>query len=110
MADFLTAVMDFLNSTELPQQLRQVDVKGLFTNPWFLVPFVAQVGWWLYKQAFNSLVCTGLVMSVWWFTGSEYARGLVVDGHLQLGKVLPVAGVGLGVIIVLAYLFFIRSD
>ncbi|MFZ5761186.1 MAG: hypothetical protein ACOY4H_13280 [Thermodesulfobacteriota bacterium] len=110
MADFLTAVMDFLNSTELPQQLRQVDVKGLFTNPWFLVPFVAQVGWWLYKQAFNSLVCTGLAISVWWFTGSEYARGLVVDGHLQLGKVLPVAGVGLGVIIVLAYLFFIRSD
>ena len=110
MADILTQVTDFINNTQILEQVREVDVKGLFTNPWFLVPFFAQVGWWFYKQAVNSLVCTGLALGVWWFTGTPYATGLVVDGHLQLNKVLPVAGVGLGVLIVLIYLFFIRSD
>ncbi|MFH1217657.1 MAG: hypothetical protein V1706_14265 [Pseudomonadota bacterium] len=110
MADFLSPVMDFINSTELPNQIRNVDVKGLFTNPWFLVPFLGQIGWWCYKQAVNSLVCTGLAICVWWFSGSEYARGMVIDGNLQLAKILPVAGVGFGIIIVLVYLFFIRSD
>jgi hypothetical protein len=110
MTDVLSPVMDFISSTHLLEQIRQVDVKGLFTNPWFLVPFIAQIGWWLYKQALNSLVCTAMVIGIWWFSGSSYAQGLVVDGQLQLGKVLPVAGVGIVVIVVLVYLFFIRSD
>lgn len=110
MADFLTPVSSFIDSTHLLEQIREVDIKGLFTNPWFLVPFVAQVGWWCYKQAVNTLVCTGLVLFVWWFSGTEYAHGMVVNGNIQLNKVLPVAGVGIGVILVLAYIFFIRSD
>ncbi|MBI5559608.1 MAG: hypothetical protein HY885_18450 [Deltaproteobacteria bacterium] len=110
MADFLAPVLDFITNTHVLEQIREVDVKGLFTNPWFLVPFIAQIGWWFYKQAVNSLVCTGLVIGIWWFSGSPYAQGLVVNGELQLGKVLPVAGAGIIVIVVLAYLFFIRSD
>ena len=110
MADFLTPVMDFIDKTQILDQIRDVDAKGLFTNPWFLVPFIAQIGWWFYKQAVNSLVCTALAIGVWIFSGSYYAKGLVVNGQLQLTKVLPVAGVGIGVLMVLAYLFFIRSD
>lgn len=110
MADLLSPVMEFINSTHLLEQIRTVDVKGLFTNPWFLVPFIAQIGWWFYKQALNSLVCTALVIGIWWFSGSNYAQGLVINGELQLAKVLPVAGVGILVIVVLVYLFFIRSD
>ncbi len=110
MADILTPVMDFLNYTNLPEQIRHVEVKGLFTNPWFLVPFIAQLGWWFYKQALNSIVCTGLALGVWYFTGTSYAQGLVINGQLQLSKVLPVAGVGIVVLVVLVYLFFIRSD
>jgi len=110
MTDILTPVVDFINYTQLLEQIRQVDVKGLFTNPWFLVPFIAQIGWWFYKQALNSLVCTALVIGVWGFSGTSYAQQLVIDGELQLGKVLPVAGVGMVVIVLLVYLFFIRSD
>ena len=110
MADIFTPVVDFINYTQLPEQIRHVDIKGLFTNPWFLVPFIAQIGWWLYKQAVNSLVCTGMVIGVWWFSGTSYAQNMVVNGELQLAKILPVAGVGLVVIILLVYLFFIRSD
>ncbi|MEW6517920.1 MAG: hypothetical protein C4531_15945 [Desulfurivibrio sp.] len=110
MADILTPVVDFINYTKLLEQIRQVDVKGLFTNPWFLVPFIAQIGWWFYKQALNSLVCTGLALGVWGFSGTSYAQQLVIDGELQLSKVLPVAGVGMVVIVLLVYLFFIRSD
>lgn len=110
MADILTPVVDFLNYTNLPEQLRQVDVKGLFTNPWFLAPFIAQLGWWFYKQAVNNIVCTGLAIGVWYFSGTGYAQQLVVNGELQLGKILPVAGVGIVVLVLLIYLFFIRSD
>jgi len=110
MADIFTPVVDFINYTQLLEQIRQVDVKGLFTNPWFLVPFIAQIGWWFYKQALNSLACTAMAIGVWWFSGTSYAQQMVINGELQLGKVLPVAGVGLVVIVLLVYLFFIRSD
>ena len=110
MADFLAPVVNFVNNTNVIEQIREVDAAGLFSNPWFLVPFIAQIGWWFYKQAVNSLVLTALVIGVWWFTGTPYAQGLVIDGHIQIGKVIPVAGVGVGIIVVLAYLFFIRSD
>ena len=110
MTDILTPVVDFINYTHLLEQIRQVDAKGLFTNPWFLVPFLAQIGWWFYKQALNSLVCTAMAIGVWWFSGTSYAQGLVINGELQLSKILPVAGVGMVIIILLVYLFFIRSD
>lgn len=110
MADFLTPLANFIDNTHLVEQIRDVDAVGLFTNPWFLVPFLAQVGWWLYKQAINSLVCTGLAIGVWFFTGTPYAKGLVINGEIQAGKILPVAGVGIAVLIVLIYIFFIRSD
>lgn len=110
MADILTPVIEFINNTHVLEQIREVQVKELFTNFYFLVPFVGLMGWWLYKQALNSLVCTGLAIGVWWFSGTPYAQGLVVDGEIQIGKIIPVAGVGIGVLLVLAYLFFIRSD
>ncbi len=110
MADFLTPVLNFIDSTHLFEQIRNVQVKALFTNPWFLVPFIAQMGWWFYKQAVNSIVCTGLAIGLWWFSGSSYTQALIINGELQPGKILPVAGVGIGVLLVLIYLFFIRSD
>ncbi len=110
MADFLTAVVDFINNTQVLDQIREVDVKGLFTNAWFLVPLVALVAYWLYKMAVNNLVILALCIGLWIFSGSPYAQGLVVNGELQPGKILPVAGVGVAALGVLVYIFFIRSD
>jgi len=100
MTEFLGQFVDFFNSTNVPQQFREVDARGLFTNPWFLVPCIAFVFYNLYKQATNTLVMTGL----------GYMDGMVVDGHLQLGKVLPVAGVFIGAISIAIYFLFMRSD
>ena len=41
MPDFLVSVVDFINNTQIPAQLRAVDAKGLFTNGYFMVPFIA---------------------------------------------------------------------
>jgi hypothetical protein len=110
MGSLLQGVMEFWINTNIPAQLAGVDWRGLFTNPWFMVPFVAQIGWWIYKQALNSIVITCLAIGIWMFTGTSYATGLVIDGNLQLGKVLPVAGVGMGAVLIVIYLFFIRAD
>ena len=110
MADFLAPVMDFIHGTHIIEQIREVDAGGLFANPWFLVPLVMLVMYWLYKQAVNNLVILALCIGLWIFSGSPYAQGMIVDGELQLDKILPVAGVGVTALAVLVYLFFIRSD
>ena len=110
MTEFLGKIVDFMNSTNVPQQFREVDARGLFTNSWFLVPFIAFICYNLYKQAVNTLVMTGLGFGLWLFSGSSYMEGMVVDGILQLNKVLPVAGVFIGAIAVAIYFLFMRSD
>lgn len=110
MDNFLTAISDFFVSTKIPEQLKNVDVRGAFSNPWLLVPLIAQLCWWIYKQEINAIVFLVLGIGLWIFTGTPYAHGLVVDGNLQLGKVLPVAGVGLGAVMVVVYMIFIRGD
>ncbi|MFA7383822.1 MAG: hypothetical protein WC001_10260 [Desulfurivibrionaceae bacterium] len=110
MSEFLGKIIDFFNSTNVPEQFRDTDVKALFTNPWFLAPFIAFIFYNLYKQATNTLVITGLGLGLWIFSGSSYMEGMVVDGFLQLNKVLPVAGVFLGAIGIAVYFLFMRSD
>ncbi|MHB1014921.1 MAG: hypothetical protein ACYC2W_06560 [Desulfurivibrionaceae bacterium] len=110
MTEFLGKIVDFMNSTNVPQQFREVDARGLFTNSWFLVPFIVFICYNLYKQAVNTLVMTGLGFGLWLFSGSSYMEGMVVDGILQLNKVLPVAGVFIGAIAIAIYFLFMRSD
>lgn len=107
--EFLGSLLDFLNNTNVPAQFREVDARGLFTNPWFLVPFLAFIGYNLYKQAVNPLVLTALVIGLWIFSGSPMMDGLIVDGEMQLGKVLPVVGVGLVAVGVAVYFLFMRD-
>lgn len=110
MSNFLVSIIDFINNTKVLEQLQAVDAAGLFTNGYFLVPFIAFVGYKLYKQAFNTLIITGLAIGLWLFSGSGYMHGLVVNGELQLSKVLPVAGVFLAALGVAIYFLFMRSD
>jgi len=110
MMDIMGSIMDFIQNTQVVDQIRDVDAKGLFTNAYFLVPFLMLVGYWLYKQAVNSLILLVLSIGLWVFSGSSYAHNMIVNGELQLDKVLPVAAVGVGVIAVLVYIVFIRSD
>lgn len=110
MMEFLGSILEFINGTQVPEQFREVDIMGLFSNPWFLLPFLAFIGYNLYKQALNTLVITALAVGVWIFSGSSMMDGMIVNGHLQLGKVFPVVGVGLIVVAVGVYFLFIRGD
>lgn len=99
-----------LEKTHLPEQVSEVDFAGLFTNPWFLVPFIMVVGYMLYKQSFRDLTIMGLLMAVWYASGTEYMQTLVVGDELQMQKVLPVLFGGAGVLGFIIYLLFGRSN
>lgn len=110
MADFLRSIFAWFEATQVPQQIKEVDYQGLFTNPWFLVPFVAVVVYLLYRQAFRDLVILGIFVGGWWFSGLDYMQTVVVDGHLQMNKVLPLLFGGACVLALLIYMLFGRSD
>jgi hypothetical protein len=108
--DFLTKIVDFINSTQVLDQFREVDAVGLFTNPWFLVPFIGLLGYMLYKQDFKEIVVIFIGLLLWHISGTEYMATLIIGDELQLSKVLPVvfgAACLLGIVI---YMYFGRSD
>jgi hypothetical protein len=108
--DFLTKIVDFINSTQVLEQFREVDAVGLFTNPWFLVPFLGLLGYMLYKQDFKEIVVIFIGLLLWHISGTEYMATLIVGDELQLAKVLPVvfgAACLLGIVI---YMYFGKSD
>ena len=104
---FFGKIVEVVNSTNLPQQIGDVDL-GLFTNPWFLVPFVALIGWWIYKQSFKDIVVVVVLLAIWYLSGTEYMQTLIVDGELQIGKILPVMFGGAAVLGAVVYLYFVR--
>jgi uncharacterized membrane protein YgdD (TMEM256/DUF423 family) len=110
MPEFLISIADFIQATRVPEQFQEVDVKGLFTNFYFLVPFLALIGHVAYRKSIATLILIFLFIGVWIFSGTPYMQDLVVDGELQLEKVLPLAGAGVVVTSVIVYLLFIRSD
>ncbi|MEN8190731.1 MAG: hypothetical protein ABFS19_12870 [Thermodesulfobacteriota bacterium] len=110
MGDFWNKIVLWFESTKVQEQIKEVDAAGLFSNPWFMVPFVAMIAWMIWKQSFRDLVIITIFVAVWWVTGTEYMHSLTVNGELQMNKVLPVlfgGAIALGVIV---YLLFGRSD
>ncbi|MDD2464941.1 MAG: hypothetical protein PHI97_13170 [Desulfobulbus sp.] len=99
-----------LEQTKLPEQVKAIDFPALFTNPWFLVPFIALVGYLLYKKAFRDLFILGAVLALWWVSGTQFMQTLVVNGELQVNKVLPVLFGGAAILGLIIYLLFGRSD
>jgi hypothetical protein len=110
MADFLNTILAWIESTQLQQQIKDVDYVGLFSNPWFLVPFVALVVYLLYRQAFRDLIIVFLFVAVWWVSGLDYMQTMVVNGELQMNKILPVLFGGAAVLGLVVYMLFGRSD
>jgi len=110
MGDFFGKIVDLINATHVPEQISQVDVGGLFTNWIFLVPFICLIAYLLYKQAFTNIFLISICIGVWYFTGTQYMHELVVNGEIQVEKVLPVAFGTIIVLGVVIYLLFGRSD
>ncbi|PID75779.1 MAG: hypothetical protein CSA20_02320 [Deltaproteobacteria bacterium] len=108
--DFIEKISEWFSSTHIDEQIKSADIVGLFTNPWFIVPFGAIVGYLLYKKRFVDLVIIAICVGLLWFSGTDYAHSLIVNGEIDLSKVLPVAFGGAGVVGLLMYLLFGRSD
>ncbi len=107
---FFDRIGDVLQATQIPQQVKDVDAAGLFTNPWFLIPFIALIGYQVYKQAFRDMIIMGLLLGVWYVSGTPYMQNLVVGNELQMNKVLPLLFGGAVVLGIIIYLLFGRSD
>ncbi len=106
---FFAKIGAWLQSTQIPEQVKDVEVIALFTNPWFVIPFAAFVGYLIWKQSFNELIIIGIFVLLWWLSGTEYMQTLVVDGELQMKKILPVLAGASAVLGFIIYLFFGRS-
>ena len=100
----------FFEGTRLPEQIKAVDFPGLFTNPWFLVPFIGLVGYLIYKKAFRDMIIIGAIMGAWYASGMPYMQTLVVNGHVQINKILPVVFGGAAILGLIIYLLISRSD
>jgi hypothetical protein len=110
MSDFLQRGLDAIEKTHVFAQIKDVDAVGLFTNPWFLVPFVLLIGYLVFKQSWKDIVILLIFFAVWWVSGTDYMHSLIVGGEVQISKILPVIGVGVTALAIVIYLIFGRSD
>ena len=108
--EFFNKIIEFIHSTQVLQQFKEVDAMGLFSNPWFLVPFLCLIGYMLYKQDFREIVVMVLGFGCWYVSGTEYMATLIVHDEIQLAKVLPVVFGSACVLGIVIYLYFGKSD
>ena len=108
--EIFTKLANWFESTHIDEQLRGVDYVGLFTNPWFIVPFVIAVAYMIYKQRWTRILITGIGVGVWYFSGTNYAQSLLVNGEIDINKILPLMFGGAVVLGFVIYLLFGRSD
>ncbi len=101
---------EWIDSSSLHQQIQSVDVTGLFSNPWFLVPFLIFVFYSLWKKNFAELFFAGMAIGVWYLCGTEFMSGLVNEAGPNQDKILPVVGVGAALALVIVIFIFGRSD
>lgn len=110
MSDVFAQIAAWFESTHLSEQINEVDFAALFTNPWFIVPFGCLVIYLLYKQSWKDLIIISVFIAVWWVSGTEYMDSLIVDGVLQIEKILPVVFGGAAALGLVIYLLFGKSD
>jgi hypothetical protein len=103
-------IVTWYDSTKVHGQIRDVDYVGLFTNPWFMVPFVCLVGWFVFKQKWKDIIILAILLGVWWVSGTTYMQTLIVNGELQIEKILPLLFGGAAAMGLVIYLLFGRSD
>lgn len=107
---FFKPVLDFIVATKIPEQIDTVDYKGLFTNAWFLVPYISMLAWYVYKQALNSLIIVVLLTGSWAFFGTPYMEGIMAQDEIALEAVLPIVGGACAVLGFIIYRIFMKSD
>lgn len=107
---FFQPVLDFIIGTKVPEQIDSIDYKGLFTNGWFIVPFIAMIGWEIYKQAINSIIIILLLTASWAFFGTPYMQEVIGQEEIQLEAILPIIAGACAVFGFIIYRIFLKSD
>lgn len=107
MGDLWQRFVDMLKATEVPGQVLDHDIVGLLHNLWFMIPFGLFILWNIYRKAWRDMAIVALIIGLWWFSGSEYMDGTVVDGKPVLAKIVPVVGVFIAAVAIIAYLLFL---
>ena len=107
---FFKPVIDFIISTKVPEQVETIDYKGLFTNGWFLVPYLAMIGWNIYKKAINALVVIILLTGAWAFCGTPYMQDVLGKEEIALGAVLPLVAGACTILAIIVYIFFFKDE
>lgn len=107
---FFSNLKEWFFSTQIPDQIKDVDYIGLFSNPWFVVPFAIMVCYMLFKKKWTDLIIITIFIGVWWVSGTDYMNSLLVNGEIQISKILPVVFGGAAVLGFVIYLLFGRSD
>ncbi len=110
MSEFMDRVRAFVEGTRVPEQIDAIDYMGLFSNGYFMVPFLLIIGYMIYTKSLKELVVLGMGTGVWISSGTEYMQGLIVDGELQMDKVLPVTFGGAVLLGIVIYMYFGRSE
>lgn len=103
-------VWNFVVSTKVPEQIDKIDYKGLFSNGWFLVPYIAMLAWNVYKQAINSIIIVLLLTGCWAFFGTPYMKAIMAQDEIQLNAILPLVAGACVVFGFIIYRIFFKSD
>jgi len=107
---FFNKIIEFIHSTKVLQQFKDVDALGLFSNPWFLVPLICLLGYMAYKQNFREIIIIIIGLGCWHISGTDYMATLIVDDEIQLAKVLPVVFGAACILGVIVYMYFGGSE
>jgi len=107
---FFSPLVDFIVATKVPEQIENIQYKELFTNGWFLVPYLAWLAWNLYKRQLNTLIIVVLLSGTWAFFGTPYMRAVMNQDAIQLDTILPLVGGACAVLGTIIYLIFFKSE
>lgn len=107
---FFKPALDFIIETKVPEQIDTIDYKGLFTNGWFLVPYIAMIGWNIYKQQVVSIVLLLLFTGSWAFFGTPMMKEMMAQDSIQLDAVLPLVAGACVVLGIAIYVFLFKGD
>ena len=107
---FFKPVFEFIVSTKVPEQAETFDVKGLFTNYWFLVPYIGMYAWYVYKKAVNSIIIALLLTGAWAFFGTPYAQNIMAQDDIQLDAILPLVAGACTILGIIVYIVFFKDE
>jgi hypothetical protein len=107
---FFKPVLDFVVSTKVPEQIENIEYQALFTNGWFLVPYLALIAWNIYKRQIYTIIIILLFTGSWAFFGTPYMREIMSRDEIQLEAILPLVGGASLVLGITVYLIFFKSE